>query len=204
MDAPERIWARPEHEDESSYGGFWIKEPVEAGATEYTRTDLSDAAVEAALREAAAVAGLAESAAKKAYSDNGEERHSGMASAGAVIGRRILALIPDTGALDRALERAREEGRREGQIRAGAVFATSDAEGQWVEDMENACPACGGSGHKGDAADHIEVLEAKLAKAVALLGRADQQIVWESLGLGNTFAEEVEATLAELTATKET
>lgn len=100
MDAPKRIWARPEHEDESSYGGFWIKEPVEAGATEYTRTDLTDAAVEAAL---------------------------------------------------------------------------------------------------GQSADRIKALEAKLAKAVDLLRRADQQIVWESLGLGNTFSEEVEATLAELT-----
>ena len=53
------------------------------------------------------------------------------------------------------------------------------------------------------AADRIEALEAKLAKAVDLLRRADQQVVWESLGLGNTFAEEVEATLAELTGGKD-
>ena len=52
-------------------------------------------------------------------------------------------------------------------------------------------------------ADRIEALEAKLAKAVELLRRADQQIVWESLGLGNTFAEEVEAALAELTGGKD-
>jgi hypothetical protein len=66
---------------------------------------------------------------------------------------KVRALIPDAGAaLDRALEKAREEGRREGQIKAGAAFATSGAEERWVEDMENACPACGGSGHKDDAA----------------------------------------------------
>lgn len=134
MDAPERIWARSEHEDESSYGGFWIKEPVEAGATEYTRTDLTDAAVEAALREAADM-----------LIDLGHVSESGE-----TLAKEVLALIPNPGALDRALEKAREEGRREGQVKAGAVFATSDAEGQWIKDMENACPACGGSGHKGD------------------------------------------------------
>ena len=65
----------------------------------------------------------------------------------------IRALIPDAGAaLDRALEKAREKGRREGQIKAGAIFATSGAEDRWLEDMESACPACGGSGHKDDAA----------------------------------------------------
>ena len=50
MDAPERIWARPEHDDENSYGGFWIKGPVEAGATEYTRADLVEARIAEAVK----------------------------------------------------------------------------------------------------------------------------------------------------------
>jgi hypothetical protein len=39
MDAPERIWASPEHPDENGYGGFWIKTKV-APAVEYVRSDL--------------------------------------------------------------------------------------------------------------------------------------------------------------------
>lgn len=31
-------------------------------------------------------------------------------------------------------------------------FATSGAEARWCEDMEDACPCCGGSGHRGDVA----------------------------------------------------
>lgn len=50
MDAPERIWARPEHDDENSYGGFWIKEPIEAGATEYIRADLVQARIAGAVK----------------------------------------------------------------------------------------------------------------------------------------------------------
>ena len=37
-DAPREIWARPEHSDENSYGGFWIKHPVQP-ATRYIRAD---------------------------------------------------------------------------------------------------------------------------------------------------------------------
>lgn len=38
-DAPERIWAAPEHPDEDGYGGFWAKYKV-APAIEYVRADL--------------------------------------------------------------------------------------------------------------------------------------------------------------------
>lgn len=37
--APERIWAKPEHPDENGYGGFWIKAKV-APSVEYIRLDL--------------------------------------------------------------------------------------------------------------------------------------------------------------------
>jgi hypothetical protein len=33
------------------------------------------------------------------------------------------------------------------------VLSTSGAEGQWCDDVTNACPHCGGSGHKGDVRD---------------------------------------------------
>ena len=39
-EAPERIWAQPEHSDEPDYGGFWIKAKV-APAVEYVRADLA-------------------------------------------------------------------------------------------------------------------------------------------------------------------
>lgn len=109
----------------------------------------TQAAVEAALREAA------DACAGAAWKHEGDDAYSRGLDKGALEQVKssvaaIRALIPDTGALDRALEKAREEGRREGQIEAGAVFATSDAEANWIADMENACPACGGSGHKGD------------------------------------------------------
>ena len=50
--APERIWAQPEHSEESDYGGFWIKSKV-APSVEYVRADLA-----AAQTAAAAGAGL--------------------------------------------------------------------------------------------------------------------------------------------------
>ena len=39
-EAPERIWAQPEHSDEPDYGGFWTKARV-APAVEYIRADLA-------------------------------------------------------------------------------------------------------------------------------------------------------------------
>lgn len=41
---------------------------------------------------------------------------------------------------------------RNAQIERGDVFSDTNPEAHWIEDMENACPACGGSGHKDDAA----------------------------------------------------
>lgn len=41
---------------------------------------------------------------------------------------------------------------RNAQIARGDVFADADTEARWIEDSKNACPACGGSGHKDDAA----------------------------------------------------
>jgi hypothetical protein len=46
-DAPERIWASPEHPDENGYGGFWIKTKV-APAVEYVRADLAAAQLQEA------------------------------------------------------------------------------------------------------------------------------------------------------------
>lgn len=53
-----------------------------------------------------------------------------------------------------------------------------------------------------DMIDRIEELETKLAKALALLESLDNQVVWESLGLGNDMADRVEATIAELKGEK--
>ena len=39
-DAPERIWASPEHPDENGYGGFWVKAKV-APSVEYVRADIA-------------------------------------------------------------------------------------------------------------------------------------------------------------------
>lgn len=41
------------------------------------------------------------------------------------------------------------------KMREGDVLATKDAEARYIDDGENACPACGGSGHKDDAADVV-------------------------------------------------
>ena len=38
-EAPERIWASPEHPDENGYGGFWIAAKV-APSVQYVRDDL--------------------------------------------------------------------------------------------------------------------------------------------------------------------
>ena len=51
-----------------------------------------------------------------------------------------------------------------GQIKAGGVFATSGAEERYCEAQENACPACGGSGHKDDAAEALLAMN-RAAKA---------------------------------------
>ena len=49
--APERIWASPEHEDEGGYGGFWIKAKV-APSVEYVRADIAAAAYARGLEDA--------------------------------------------------------------------------------------------------------------------------------------------------------
>lgn len=55
-DAPERIWAQAEHEDEGGYGTFWSTHMTDCTATEYVRADIHQQridALEAALREIA-------------------------------------------------------------------------------------------------------------------------------------------------------
>ena len=54
-DAPERIWASPEHPDEDGYGGFWIKARV-LPAVEYIRADLVPAVDVAGVRARVAAA----------------------------------------------------------------------------------------------------------------------------------------------------
>lgn len=48
----------------------------------------------------------------------------------------------------------------------------SDAETRWIEDCENACPCCGGSGHKDDATPYIEELETARDEALNQLDSA--------------------------------
>lgn len=40
---------------------------------------------------------------------------------------------------------------RTAQIARGDVFSDANPEARWIEDSKNACPNCGGSGHKDDA-----------------------------------------------------
>lgn len=60
---------------------------------------------------------------------------------------RIVELQAENERLKASLEVARNA-----QIERGDVFSDTNPEARWIEDMENACPACGGSGHKDDAA----------------------------------------------------
>lgn len=116
--APERIWAQPEHTDDPAYGGFWIKSKV-APSVEYIRADV-----------AAAQAAAAWIAGRDAAADDAErhwehqpKREGEMMQA---IAENIRDLQPpaDTTALDRLIaERVREavEAEREACARAAAV-----------------------------------------------------------------------------------
>lgn len=44
------------------------------------------------------------------------------------------------------------------------MLATSNAEARWIEDCDNACPYCGGSGHKGDTTVEAELTASILAE----------------------------------------
>ena len=64
-----------------------------------------------------------------------------------------------------ALARRDAQMRAEGRIEAGAVFSTTGAEERYVADTENACPACGGSGHKDDANAALDRIKAEAHRA---------------------------------------
>lgn len=53
---------------------------------------------------------------------------------------------------------------RRGQIKAGGVLSTTDAEARWVKDQENACPCCGGSGHKDDTRASLDRIVQRAVK----------------------------------------
>ncbi|MDF3607573.1 hypothetical protein PE067_16315 [Paracoccus sp. DMF-8] len=61
---------------------------------------------------------------------------------------------------DEALAEAKAA--RAAQIAAGHVFADTNPEAKWIEDSDNACPACGGSGHKDDAKAYEDRAMAKV------------------------------------------
>lgn len=63
-----------------------------------------------------------------------------------------------------ALELRDAQMRAQRRIEAGAVFATTGAEERYVADTENACPACGGSGHKDDARAALDRIKAEAVK----------------------------------------
>lgn len=80
---------------------------------------------------------------------------------GRELSRSLVGVFADMDALatndaTAALDRMLLDAERKGQIKAGGVFADTNPEAQWIKDGENACPACGGSGHKDDAAPSIE------------------------------------------------
>lgn len=54
---------------------------------------------------------------------------------------------------------------QEAQIARGDVFSDTNPEAQHLEDCENACPACGGSGHKDDAAGYAAERDALVGAA---------------------------------------
>lgn len=62
-----------------------------------------------------------------------------------------IATIPIPTDAQAALDKLLREAEQRGQIKAGGVFADNDPEARYIEDMQNACPACEGSGHKDDA-----------------------------------------------------
>jgi len=73
-----------------------------------------------------------------------------------------------------ALELRDAQMRAQGRIEAGAVFATTGAEERYVADTENACPACGGSGHKDDARAAMDRIKAEAVKeALSDFAKAD-------------------------------
>lgn len=81
--------------------------------------------------------------------------------------RRELAAM--TAERDEWQRRARVA--QDAQISRGDVFSDTNPEAQYIKDCENACPACGGSGHKDDAASYVTciALVAAAYKAAARL-----------------------------------
>ncbi|WP_323008972.1 hypothetical protein [Paracoccus sp. (in: a-proteobacteria)] len=67
---------------------------------------------------------------------------------------RVRVRSGDQAALDKLIREAEQRG----QIKAGGVFADTDPEARYIEDMQNACPACEGSGHKDDGQAALDKL----------------------------------------------
>lgn len=68
---------------------------------------------------------------------------------------RVLPIASDAQA---ALDKLIREAEQRGQIKAGGVFADTDPEARYIEDMQNACPVCEGSGHNDDAQAALDKL----------------------------------------------
>ena len=80
-----------------------------------------------------------------------------------------------------ALARRDAQMRAEGRIEAGAVFSTTGAEERYVADTENACPACGGSGHKDDANAALDRIKAEAHRAGMREAGPEGQLAYEIL-----------------------
>lgn len=80
----------------------------------------------------------------------------------------------------------------------------STAETRWIEDVQNACPACGGSGHKDDAAQIIKLLrEAHAAMRATGWHDAQNHIRPGTDGILEAAVADIEARLGNFLSSKE-
>lgn len=149
-----------------------------------------EALVAATLERAAEKADAAmKKYAEAAYSkDNADGRAQNAAKCycAGEIGDTIRSLA--TPAQTDALAKLIREAEIRGQIKAGGVFATSGAEERWVQDGENACHACGGSGHKDDAAEALDAM-GRAARAEGMRKAAEITDQWREGNPLDAFSE---------------
>lgn len=118
----------------------------------------------------------------------------------------ILALTPADAkaALDRRIEKAEKDGAFRALRDTDRLFVNDGkTEDRFVEDMKNACPACGGSGHKDDAAENLarrdaETREKALREAAEVATRFLVGDPAKGIPLRNPMAHEIAAAILAL------
>ena len=148
QDVPDLIAALRAAEEALDHANACNRGLVRLNEVLQARAEQAKAMVAAAYRDAA-----------QAADDHTPDRPLQSRATGMVISSDILARIPADA--QAALDKLIREAERRGQAKAGAIFATSGAEARYVEDGENACPVCGGSGHKDDAQAALDRITAE-------------------------------------------